>query len=334
MKRKTIIGLAALAVFVSIAVIYPLIRIINNFGNSAMMYAPMNRHYIMITDGEDKDFWNRVYESAAEVGREQGVYVELLGPGLSVDYERNELLEMARYAQADGVIVQASDDEETLALIDEIVEQGTPVVTVLNDCNGSARQCYVGVNSYDIGQLYGSQICELIRGKYKSKARVLVTKSADAFRTSDNLILLGIRERLEQELADYDVQVDVQPIAQSSNYASEEYFNALYLEKSLPDVLVCLDALGTICAYQAAIDHNQVGSVDILGFYDSDSILVEVEKRVLESTLSVNAEQMGRMCIEALEDYITTGYTNSYMAVDIAMIRQWDAFQRINGRGN
>ena len=115
-------------------------------------YETYDQHYVMITDGEDSDFWNTVYDSALAEARREGVYIERFGEGLAVNYSRNELLKMAIQASVDGIIVPGDEDEETIALINEAVEKGIPVVTVLRDSSSSLRKCFVGNNSYNLGQ--------------------------------------------------------------------------------------------------------------------------------------------------------------------------------------
>lgn len=34
---------------------------------------------------------------------------------------------------------------------------------------------------------------------------------------------------------------------------------------------------------------------------------------------------MGRLCVQALDEYVETGYTNNYMAVDTRLIRAREA---------
>ena len=63
----------------------------------------------------------------------------------------------------------------------------------------------------------------------------------------------------------------------------------------------------------------------MLGYYDSDAILEAVAKNILYSTTALDTEQMGRLCVEALDEYVETGYTNSYMAVDTRLIRAEEA---------
>ena len=298
-----------------------------------------DRHYVMITGREDGDFWDRVYESALAEGKRRGVYVERFGEDLAVEYDRNELLKLAMLASVDGIIVPGDEEEETVALLQEAVEQGIPVVNVLEDSMGSSRQCFVGNNSYNLGQDYGRQILELLAKQEKegdhvsseNPAKVKVLVDENRTDTSQNLVLLGIRETLENEGEGIPVTVEARPVDNSRSFSSEESIRDIFLNSEmLPDILVCLSAVHTRCAYQAAVDYNQVGTVQMLGYYDSEAILEAVSKNILYSTISLDTEQMGRLCVQALDEYVETGYTNNYMAVDTRLIRAEEAERLVN----
>lgn len=300
-------------------------------------YETYERHYVMITGREDSDFWDRVYESALEEGKKCGAYVERFGEDLAVEYDRNELVRLAMQASVDGIIVPGDEEEETIELLKEVVEQGIPVVNVLQDSTGSIRQCFVGNNSYNLGQDYGRQILELFAAaeetakteetSFQVPMRVLVLVDENRTDTSQNLILLGIRETLKNAgKEEYKVMVETSSVDNSRSFSSEEDIRDIFLNsEKLPDVLVCLSAVHTRCAYQAAVDYNKVGTVQMLGYYDSDAILEAVAKNILYSTITLDTEQMGRLCVQALDEYVKTGYTNNYMAVDTQLIKAEEA---------
>lgn len=284
------------------------------------------RHYVMITWKDDADFWERVYESALEEGKKRGVYVERLGHALSKEYDRDELLKIAVQASVDGIIVPGDEEEKTVALINDAVESGIPVVTVMQDSSGSRRQCFVGNNSYNIGQEYGRQILEIL-GEDPDPAKVLVLVDESRIDTSQNLILLGIRETLVKQLGENNpVSVETAPVDNTRSFSPEESIRDIFLaSEEMPDILVCLNAVYTRCAFQAAVDYNKVGTVQILGYYDSDTILNAVAKNIIYSTIALDTDQMGRLCVQALDEYLETGYTNSYLAVDTRLIRAEEA---------
>lgn len=287
-------------------------------GGEAGGYSTYNRHYAMITGSGDEDFWAEVYESALEEGKKRGVYVERFGENLAVDYDRTELLDMAIRASVDGIIVTGDDEEETVELIDEAVDAGIPVVTILSDCIESRRQCFVGSNNYNIGQEYGRQILKMLP---EGAGQVLVLLDENRTDSSQNLILLAIRETLEEALGSLDaVTVDTYAIDGSRDFSAEESIRDIFLSEELPDVLVCLNAVHTRCAYSAAVDYNKVGTVQMIGYYDSDTILDAVSKNIIQATVALDTAQMGELSVKALDEYVETGYTNGYMAVDIQVI--------------
>lgn len=298
--------------------------------SSAGNYETYSRHFAMITAGEDEEFWGQVYEGALEAGKKEQAYVERFGANLAVDYDRSQLLQIAIQASVDGIIVAGDEEDDTVALIDQAVDLGIPVVTVFQDSTGSRRQCYVGINSYNLGQEYGQQIEKLLtdaEGQGDEAKRVLVLMDESRLDTSQNLILLGIRETLEKDLGEnYPVVVETRPVDNTRNFSSEESIRDIFLsETDLPDILICLNAVYTRCAYQAAVDYNKVGEVQVLGYYDSDVILEAVSKNIITSTIALDTEAMGAACVEALNEYIDTGYTNGYMAVQTRWIGQTEA---------
>lgn len=293
------------------------------------------RHYALITNEDDSAFWDKVYESAYEAGKENGVYVERFGSQLAVDYTRNELIELAIQASVDGIILQGDEGQETMELLNQAVEAGIPVVTMLTDSPGSLRQCFVGMNNYNLGQEYGKQVAALLKEKLEdadNPARVLVLMDEDRKDSSQNLILLGIRETMKQLLGkDYPVTVETKQIDSAGSLRSEESIRDIFLNWSvLPDIMICLNEVNTRCVFQATVDYNEVGNVQILGYYDSEAILDAVAKNIVYATIAPDTKQMGEDCVMALEEYLNTGYTNGYMAVNAALIKSGEAVERLN----
>ena len=63
-----------------------------------------------------------------------------------------------------------------------------------------------------------------------------------------------------------------------------------------------------------------VGEVSIIGYFDSESILKAIKKGIIYASASIDTTQMGEYCIEALNEYLTSGYANEYYATDFTMV--------------
>ena len=48
------------------------------------------------------------------------------------------------------------------------MNEGIPVVTIVNDAPQSLRQSFVGINDYQLGQVYGAQVANLLDGNTES----------------------------------------------------------------------------------------------------------------------------------------------------------------------
>lgn len=61
-----------------------------------------------------------------------------------------------------------------------------------------------------------------------------------------------------------------------SQFDTEEAIRIVFQsQEGPPEILVCLDEVTTECAYQAMIDYNVVGEVDIVGSYTSKPLQMQ-----------------------------------------------------------
>ena len=95
-----------------------------------------------------------------------------------------------------------------------------------------------------------------------------------------------------------------------------------FINGDVPRIIVCLDELSTVCVYQAVIDYNVVGEVNILGYYDSDTIINAINRGAVYCTVSVDTAQLGEYCVSALEEYNDFGATSQYFTADVTLINR------------
>lgn len=310
-------------------------------------YETYDRHYVFITDDAEQEFWDEVYAAAAAEGEKSNAYVERLGQNLNVNYRPEDLLRIANNSSVDGIIFCGEDNEETVERINEAVHKGIAVISLRQDIEDSERQCFVGVNSYDLGLEYGKQILELVQsgqiremGTFVSEdgsvretellrpPKICILADDNMSESKQNLITFAIRDSFsgafpgEENLPD----IEVRKIDTSEAFSAEETIRDIFIDsENLPDIMVCLNSVYTECTYQAAVDYNLVGEVKILGYYMTDAILDAVEKQIIYSTVQVDTEEIGRQCIYALTEYYETGYTSSYIPISTQVVGQEEA---------
>ena len=308
-----------------------------------------DKYYIMIAENDNSSFWQSVYEGAYEEGLAQNSYVDLLNDTFGSNYSKEDMIRIAIASEVDGIIVAADESSEMTELINEAAAQEIPVVTLYGDNTQSNRCTFVGSGSYDLGREYGRQVLEIVRTKQLPKAQVQVIPlynengvrlmwtetvvrcpvkitvlvNAHSQDSGQNILCSGIQETIENEKQeDLDIELSLVSIDDTNAFSVEESIRDIFMEKDLPDIIVCLNELNTTCVYQAVVDYNKVGQIHILGYYDSDTILKAIDRNVIFATVAIDAPQMGKYCVEALTEYNTFGNTSQYFITDIELINK------------
>lgn len=288
-----------------------------------------SRYYAIVTANRDSSMWKSLYQGAADTGHRLDTCVEMLGSNLSQDYSAADLMRIAIASRVDGIIVEADESEEITQLINEAVESDIPVVTLYGDCPQSERCSFVGISSYDLGKEYGRQIIKLAGEKHFTNKQidVAVLVNAHSNDAGQNLVYLGIQDTISKEAAGMTVDpaniaLEMRKVDDASEFSIEESVRDMFIreKESLPDIFVCLNETSTTSVYQAVVDYNKVGQVNILGYYDSEAILNAIDRGVIFSTVSVDTAQMGGYCIDALIEYSLLGYTSQYFTANVTLI--------------
>lgn len=296
-----------------------------------------DRHYAFVVEDSESDFWQEVFKSADEQAQEYDTYLEDLSTDIGGDYSAEELLRIAVNSKMDGIVYSGSSSEEVSDLINRAVDEGIGVVVLQNDVEKSKRQCYVGLNYYELGQMYALQIEKLIETGTQPAPSIDILADSNMSEGASNLIVMAIEDYLREKNADDEgyvlPEIMVTRIEAEDIFSAEESIRNIFLEKeTLPNIMLCVNSVYTRCAYQAVVDYNLVGQIQIIGYFANDTILDAVDKQVIFSTISVDTNEMGKSCIQALYEYNNMGYTNSYLPVGIEIVDQTKAHQLMEAK--
>ena len=290
-----------------------------------------DRYYAMITDNPGSSFWQSVYSSALVEAKDQNAYVEMISDNLSGDYSMTDLMEIAIASHADGIIVTAGEADGMTGLIKKAYDEGIPVITLLNDNTNSERLSFVGIGNYNLGNEYGKLIIDMAKSKsFPGEAiNVSVLLDAGSEDSGQNVLAAAIQETIEKDIPEAagrhkPISISLEAVDASNNFSVEESVRKLFVngKENIPDIVVCLNENDTNSVYQAVVDYNDVGMVNILGYYDSDAILKGIERDVIYATLTIDTDQLGRYCIDALTEYYEIGNTSQYFTADSYVINK------------
>ena len=320
MKKTLIIiipGLLAITALMTFLLVFTRrsVRQIEQQGASTTTY---DGHYVLISD-DRSDQWRSIYAAADKAAEESGVSLEWLGDDLPAQYTVSDCLRIAAAARADGIILYPGEEKDETKLIGSAAQQGIPVITVLEDDADSERVSFIGLNSYQMGEMYGNRILENLT---EGENRILVLQNTSSDNPAAALMYSQMVQTVEQGRGENEeVLFAAHEISTVTSFDAEEDIRDIFLMgEDLPNILICLDLISTECVCQALVDYNKVGDVTVIGYYASDKVIDGLKKGLIDSTLYLDAGEIGTRCIEALNEYRELGHVSSYFNVGMKMI--------------
>ena len=269
-------------------------------------------HFAMIVTNASSEFWQDIYSNMAKEAEAEDAYVELKGKMPSDLYDLSDYMDMSIAAGVDGILLEYNGDEELSEKIDEAVEKGIPVVTMVSDAPNSKRNSFVGVNDYRLSMEYGQEILSLLPSeKEKVNVTILTHRSESEEARSQIFERLNSIFMTSDEIAGR-VSLEEINVPADSYFATEEIIWNRFRRGNAPDVIVCRNELDTEAVYQALIDYNLVGRTKLIGYYRSENTLEGIRHGPIASSLCIDTNEIGMYSIRALMECIDSGRTNSF----------------------
>ena len=279
--------------------------------------------YAFIADDTDDTLSDSLYKDMVEYGKAHDCFVERIGSGLTANYSKRDLFNIAIYSKVDGIIVQGDGTTATDELINKADKAGIPVVTVLTDNKNSTRKSFIAMDDFSVGTDYGTQIINAARESGKQAGdTVTVLVMMNAQFSNQNTILAAIQDKVASaNPAGPQIKLSTENITSSTAFSIQENVKDLLDSyNTLPDVIVCLSDINTRSVYQCIVESNRVGSTKIIGYYDSETVIKAIERGAISATFTVATEQMAKFCVDALNEYKTMGNVSTYFRTDYEMV--------------
>ncbi len=284
-------------------------------------YNTYDNYYVIITDNRDTDYWQSIYEGALEEAAKSNSYVELMGNNIEDDISKEDMIRIAINSDVSGIIIEADESYRTVNLLKEADAKGIPVVTVSEDNVETKRKSFIGVSGYNLGKVYGEEICKYVREKGMPKCKVMVLIDEDLANGTQSIISTAIREQVEDEDMSKRIEITNRAINNEKEYSAEEEIRDIFVgQDDIPDVIVCLSEKNTLCVEQTVVDYTKVGEVEIFGYYTSPTIENAISKNIIRSTIVIDTKQMGRYSVAALDEYRQSGYVSELYFIDVSLV--------------
>ena len=285
-------------------------------------------HFVLIAEQIDSPYWLEVYSGARAAAAEVNAVVELAGSeNFSAD-QSIEQIEIATAARLDGIATCVVDTQLTETAINQAVTAGIPVVTMEYDASNSQRQCFVGVNSYDLGQSFGQLIAS---ANTAGQVVILVSDDPQSSSLSENQIVAGVREYLVQYP---QVGLTSLEISRNSAFSAERKIRELLMANpSTVSTIISLNVEDTLRVVEVLVDYGKTNDVTVLGYQENADVLEYVQSGLIQTVIASDPYQIGYDSIQALAEIKTNNRTSEYIPSSLVTINRQNVDDYIKNVG-
>jgi len=242
-------------------------------------------HFVLVPEELDNEYWRLVEKGAKDAAKQYGVLLEYVGPKQANIDEHLKTIEMAAASKVDGIMTQGLSDKQFSPLIDRVVANGIPVITVDTDSEKSNRIAYIGTDNYHSGYLAGKALI------HDTKGNINVAIITGNFYANHQIQRVkGFREAVKKEKRIHIVATEESQISRIR--AAEKAYQIL---QNHPEVNAffgtsALDAIGIANVVELKKKQNDIY---IIGFDTLPETLTFIRKGVIQATVAQQPYEMG-----------------------------------------
>ncbi len=285
-------------------------------------------HFVLIAEQIDSPYWLEVYAGAKAAAAEVDAVVELAGSkNFSADQSTKQIM-IATAARLDGIATCVVDTQSSTIAINQAVAADIPVVTMEYDASLSQRQCFVGVNSYALGQSFGQLIA---KANTSGEVVILVSDDPQSSSLSENQIVAGLREYLAQFP---QINLNSLEISRNSAFSAERKIRELMLDNpSSVSTIISLNVEDTLRVVEVLVDYGKTNAVTVLGYQENADVLEYVQSGLIQTVIASDPYKIGYDSIQALAEIKTNNRTSEYIPSDLVTINQQNVDEYIENVG-
>lgn len=320
MRKKTVLLLILILTGASAALTGLLLfyeQKMNSFITRSGKAREYDYHYLFISS-DHSDLMQDIFLAASESAGEADGYLEWCGSQTDSSYSDADCIDISIAMGADGIVVCPDGSSGQSEAIERAYEAKIPVVTILRDLPDSRRISYAGVSGYQTGELYGERLVGLLRDGVND---VCLLEDAKEGTDGSQLLYTQVVQAVKHEAPSGKIMhLRTEKVDSLTDFDTEEVVRNLLLSDQVPDILICVSPVQTECAIQALVDYNLVGQVQVIGYYVTDVILRALQQQLIPVTMTLDTSQLGKDCMQALEEYRTYGRVSSYYNIPLDSI--------------
>lgn len=253
-------------------------------------------------------FWNEVYKGIKETQKSLEPYgVEIIIKTTDT-YNYQEQLEALNYLQdigVHGVATMPFHPSKLNKKINDMFEQGIPIVNFVSDAPKSKRICFVGIDNLKSGVLAGKLMELYLRGKGNI---AVIGVHRDVLCIEDRVY--GFVNKVQNEYPDINI-IGIYNIPghidDYNKYRQEVTKITENIIENNPDLngIYVTNSL-TSCTGNVVLKHNKTNEIKVIGHENSKEIRDLINDGVINATIYQNQFEEVVLALNILYDYITT----------------------------
>ncbi len=292
---------------------YSMTRITQNAGSMK----EYSRHYLFVCDDES-EMWQSIFDAALVSANESDAVLEWTGRNAPVNYSLSQCMEIGISSKVDGILLAPDGSGEIREAIDQAAEEGIPVICLMRDASDSQRVSFVGASNYQMGQLYAEQILPLLD---EGETRICLLMDTSVSQAAGNVLYSQIVTSVRAVLPEgTSVDVYTMEVDSGNDFEAEEVIREILMGPQVPNILICMNSVQTECAEAAIVDYNMVDEVQVIGYYASAGTLSALRRDLLPVTITCNAEEVGALAVEGMNEYLDTGHVSDYFNISLQAV--------------
>lgn len=242
-------------------------------------------HFVLVPEELDNEYWKLVEQGAQDAAKKYNVMLEYTGPTKANIDEHLKTIEMSAAAKVDGIITQGLSDEQFTPLINKVVGEGIPVITIDTDVTNSKRIAYIGTDNYYSGYLAGRALVNDTLGKANV---AIITGSLYANHQIQRV--KGFEDAVKNDKGIHVITVEDSEISRVR--ASEKAYQIMQ-EHPEVNAFFGTSALDGIGIAQVVQEYNKQDRIYIIGFDTLPDTINYIRKGVIKATVAQQPYEMG-----------------------------------------
>ena len=267
---------------------------------------------VLVSHVYGNPYWTQVRLGAEKAAMERGVIIDFQGPDNPSVEESVKLIKMAYAAKVSGIITYVQHEAYYMDIINKVIEDGIPLITIDSDAENSKRLAYVGTDNVEAGRVGGMEMVRQI-GTEGKVAIIMGGKNVK------NQI-----ERVEgfKSYIDSNSNIAIVAVESSDSYLLEAELAAKKILNQHPDIkgLFCTSALDGVGASKAVKSLGLAGKVKIVCFDDLPETLDNIEEGLITSTVVQKPFDMGYKAVNIIVDNIEGKKTKGLFITDVQVV--------------